>query len=189
MTNIAETPLIHPPFYCIIRADDPVKLESALNIMETTDPGMDHRVCDLPFDSRRKGRLGKDVIAIFGMGDITLEVIRHKLKHEHGVSFDLLKEVGVTVLEPWISFEIDYPSHQEEGVKDELKDRRSILRDDVVSLKPHHVMSIGSMPARMSIGLFDKLRKITSGTASTSTDFCEYRVAFDWSYEPKQIGE
>ena len=65
MTSIAET-LIHPPFYCIVRADDPVKIECALNIMETVDIAQAHRV--------HPGHSGhcRNIFMIFGMGDLHL---------------------------------------------------------------------------------------------------------------------
>lgn len=160
-----DSPLISPPFSCIFRADDPVKFETCLYVLETIDHAANHRRQD-------------DLFMIFGMGELHLEVIRYKLENEFGLSFKLVRKTSVVLLEPWSLIRVECPNDKNyiSVVSDELE-RRRVELDEAIKVTVFE----GVMSAFQTIGMFDKLRELTDSTASVSTEFCDYRVKLDWT--------
>ncbi len=169
--NIAETPLIRPIFHCVVSTDSPDELGAALTTIAESDPTLDHKrndrnVCEF---------------MIFGMGELHLEVIRHRLVHEYGLSFVMTKEVAASLLEPWVSLQIDFPEEFLKAVEAELNRREwelgtSYGRADT----PGRWFFEGSMSAKNSLGVIGILRQLTENKGSYTMDVCEHRVQVDW---------
>jgi translation elongation factor EF-G len=166
-SGLMKEPLITPPCCCVLRAADPTKFETCLYGLEAADHGANHR---------RQNNL----FMILGMGELHLEVIQYKLEHEFGLSFKLVRSASVVLLEPWISLQVQCLKDHLGDISDELRKRQAELENATKGAFAEMEIK-GVMPGGQTFGMFDKLRELTGGTASVSTEFCDYRAKLDWT--------
>jgi len=154
----------------------------------------------LTFEPEQSGALGHGFRCGF-LGLLHLDIVQERLEREYNldlivtapsVSYEVKKTDGETILisnpadlpdsnyreeifEPWVKVEVLVPKEYLGGVMKLLQDRRGISKN-MIYLDENRVNVIYEIPlASIVVDFYDKLKSISSGYASLSYEFIEFR--------------
>jgi GTP-binding protein LepA len=187
------TPFVFAGLFCVEGEDYPL-LREALEKLSLNDSA-------LTFEAEQSGALGHGFRCGF-LGLLHLDIVQERLEREYdlnlivtapSVSYQVRHTDGTELIisnpsglpdpnhrelirEPWVRVEILVPKEYIGPIMKLLQDRRGISKD-MVYIDDKRVNVIYEIPlASIVVDFYDKLKSISSGYASLSYEFLEFRV-------------
>lgn len=187
------TPFVFAGVFCTDNEDYPL-LRDALEKLSLNDSS-------LSFEPENSGALGHGFRCGF-LGLLHLDIVQERLEREYNmdlvvtapsVSYQILKSDGELIQisspaelpelnyvqeirEPWVRVEILVPRDRVGAIMKLVQDRRGISRN-MIYLDDERVNMIFEIPlASIVIDFYDQLKSVSSGYASMSYDFLDFRV-------------
>lgn len=186
------TPFVFAGIFAVEGEDYPL-LRDALEKLSLNDSS-------LTFEPEQSGALGHGFRCGF-LGLLHLDIIQERLEREYdldlivtapSVSYEVKKTDGEMVVvsnpsdlpdpnyieeirEPWVKVEVLLPKEYLGGIMKLLQDRRGVSKN-MIYLDENRVNVIYEVPlASIVVDFYDKLKSISSGYASLSYEFIEFR--------------
>jgi len=187
------TPFVFAGMFSVEGEDYPL-LRDALEKLSMNDSA-------LTFEPEQSGALGHGFRCGF-LGLLHLDIVQERLEREYNldlivtapsVSYEVKKADGEVIMvsnpsalpepnhvdeirEPWVKVEVLLPKEYLGGVMKLLQDRRGISKN-MIYLDENRVNVIYEVPlASIVVDFYDKLKSISSGYASLSYEFLEFRA-------------
>ncbi len=186
-------PFVFAGIFCVENEDYPL-LRDALEKLSLNDSS-------LSFEPEQSGALGHGFRCGF-LGLLHLDIVQERLEREYNldlivtapsVSYEVLATDGEVIKvsnpselpernyidelrEPWVKIEVLVPKDYIGSVMKLLQDRRGVSKD-MVYLDENRVNLIYEIPlASIVVDFYDALKSISSGYASMSYEFLDFRV-------------
>ena len=186
------TPFVFAGLFCVEGEDYPL-LRDALDKLSLNDSA-------LTFEPEQSGALGYGFRCGF-LGLLHLDIVQERLEREYNldlivtapsVSYEIKKSDGEVILisnpselpesnyideirEPWVRVEVLVPQEYIGSIMKLLQDRRGVS-SDMQYLDENRVNVIYEIPlASIVVDFYDKLKSISSGYASLSYEFLDFR--------------